>query len=112
MKTIYLIKSESPSGDLSYKIGITGRDPYDRLDELQTGSPNTLVIMYTFKSKYGNLLESTLHKHFNINNIRGEWFELNQEEIKNFPNICYKIENNLKILHEENTYFQNKNKIK
>ncbi len=108
MKTIYLIKSESPSGDISFKIGITGRNPQKRLSELQIGTPDNLHIICTFESKYGNLLESTLHNRFNMGNIHGEWFSLTDDELKNFLNTCYKIESNLKIMHEENTYFQSK----
>lgn len=108
MKTIYLIKSESQMGDLSYKIGITGRDPIKRLKELQTGTSSDLKVLYTFKSNFGTLLESSLHKHYNIDKIRGEWFTITNEELEKFLNVCYKIENNLKILHEENSYFQNR----
>lgn len=93
-------------GEISYKIGITGRDPKKRVKELQTGTPNDLNILYTFETKYGNLLEVTLHRHYNIDNIRGEWFTLSNEEINNFLNECYKIENNFKTLHDESPYFQ------
>lgn len=106
MKIIYLIKAISDLGDISYKIGITGRNPEQRLKELQTGTSQELKVISTFKSKYGTLLESALHTHYE--HIRGEWFNISNEEVHNFLEVCSKIENNLKIIHEENTYFQQK----
>lgn len=110
-KYIYLIKSESSLGEEIYKIGLTKKDPNKRLKQLQTGNPNILKIVHIFESNFANLLESTLHKVYEIKRVNGEWFEMDDTEINNFLSLCEKTENNFNILAESNTYFQ-KNYLK
>jgi hypothetical protein len=93
-------------------MGMTKRDPYKRLKELQTGNPNKLDITYVFESQYGNLLESTLHTHYQTFRLEGEWFMIDQEQVDSFIPVCEKYEGLLKLVHEENTYFQSKNIIR
>ncbi len=107
MKWIYLIKAEL-EGIEYYKIGITARTPEKRLKELQTGNALKLELINVFQTKFNTLFESTLHRTYVIEKEYGEWFSLNQDQVKDFLNICQKIENNLICISENNTYFNDK----
>lgn len=106
MKFVYLIKSESLLGDLNYKIGIS-KTPEKRLKSLQTGNPNKLEIIFLFQTKWNTLLETTLHRTFNIERETGEWFSLTSEQVDNFLLTCDKIENNLNFLKNDDNKYLN-----
>ena len=106
MKTIYLIKSED-----SYKIGIS-IDPKHRRSNLSTGNPEEISIIKKFESKYPTKLETALHNTFNLKRKRGEWFILNENDISNFLEICYKYEKNFEILDQQNNYYFKKQIVK
>ena len=110
MKFIYLIKAEIDNIE-HYKIGITSRDPEYRLKELQTGNSSPLEIIQKFKTNYGNLMESTLHRTYCLDKQMGEWFSLNKEQVDNFLTVCENIENNFKNISSDNT-FLDKNRWK
>jgi hypothetical protein len=107
MKWIYLIKAEL-EGIGYYKIGITSRTPEKRLKELQTGNALKLELVNVFPTKFNTLFESTLHRTYAIEKESGEWFSLSQDQVKDFLNTCQKIENNLKCISENNTFFDDK----
>lgn len=100
-KYIYLI-----TDDISYKIGISKNDPYERLKTLQTGSANSLSIVHIFQSKYANILEKTLHRIFEQEHHRGEWFNLSKEHIDMFVEQCIKNEAIFDELYKDNYYFK------
>jgi hypothetical protein len=70
-KTIYLIRA----GREYVKIGKTTGDPESRLASLQVGCPMELRLVYTYQVN-GDLddHERFLHKLFEAENVRGEWF--------------------------------------
>jgi hypothetical protein len=94
---IYLIFN----GAGQYKIGYTQRDPEQRLMELQTGNPETLMIIKTYKSSKAHEIEKILHRKYQIYKTQGEWFELPPKEIPQFQENCALIESSL-ILLENN----------
>jgi DNA-binding MarR family transcriptional regulator len=55
------------------KIGVSD-DPEERLDDLQTGSPVPLVLLWQVHG--GQRLESLLHERFAASRMHGEWFDL------------------------------------
>ncbi|MDG1949876.1 MAG: GIY-YIG nuclease family protein, partial [bacterium] len=57
---VYLIRQGQ--SDL-YKIGHTTKKPINRLKELQTGNPETLVLIDHFQSKYYKDIETLMHTH-------------------------------------------------
>ena len=99
MKWIYLIKAEL-EGKEYYKIGITTRLPEKRLKELQTGNALKLELVMTFRTRFGNLFEGTLHRTFSLEKETGEWFSLNTEQVRGFLDTCQTIENNFKLIQE------------
>lgn len=94
---VYLIKEENDYSSL-YKIGVTRRTVKKRLNELQTGNPNKLSIVNIFKSEYPYELETSIHNYYSINNKLNEWFELDDDMVKNFMSICTVSEKAIKSI--------------
>jgi hypothetical protein len=63
------------------------------------------VVVDSFKSKWGTKIESQLHRRFNKFKINGEWFKLNDEQVKSFNNECQLIHDGLEIISTQNTYY-------
>lgn len=92
-----------------YKIGLTRKSKANkRVKQLQTGSGHDIIIVYEYHSDFCNLLETLLHRFLRHKHKRGEWFILDQTDINNFKQTCDNIERNLKLMSNNNIYFQNK----
>jgi hypothetical protein len=104
---VYLISSEI-NGSTLYKIGITKREVKDRLKELKTGNAADLNIINIFESKWASKIESNLHGRFILKNISGEWFDMSEEDVKSFTEICKMLHNNFEILSTQNTWIIDK----
>ena len=103
MGFVYLIGEENEEN--KYKIGSTKcKDINKRLKQLQTGNSNPLFIKSYFETSRPFRLESMLHNKFKEYNVIGEWFELNDENVKKFKEECEKYQNIINIL-KENPYF-------
>lgn len=103
MGFVYLIGEENDEN--KYKIGSTKcKDINKRLKQLQTGNSNPLFIKSYFETSRPFRLESMLHNKFKEYNVIGEWFELNDENIKKFKEECERYQNIIDIL-KENPYF-------
>ena len=98
MKSVYLLLEDSNN---YYKIGIS-KNPTKRVKQLQTGSAGLITIYNIFESKYANKIERTLHRKYNLANIKGEWFELTIKEAQNFINDCRYLEDNFKLIDKTN----------
>jgi len=55
------------------KIGYTKNDPEKRLASMQTGSPDTLALLFTIEGSLRD--EAKLHWYFDDLRAHGEWFE-------------------------------------
>jgi hypothetical protein len=66
------------------KIGFTSGRIWDRIDALQTGSPEKLILLREILAT--PLFESHLHKLFARHRLHGEWFT-------NHDDILYFIDN-------------------
>lgn len=73
-----------------YAIGIEGsplikighaRDPERRLATLQTGLPFKLILLYQLKVERPRLVEQCLHGMLENSRGRGEWFDVDPEEL-------------------------------
>jgi len=65
------------------KVGIT-QDLKKRLSTIQVGNPNEVRLMAWINSKdkeTAKELESRIHKYWAGKKFRGEWYELNSEEV-------------------------------
>lgn len=70
-----------------YKIG-KSIHPEQRIKEIKTGNPTTELIMYSSKVD-----EKFLHEYFNNKKVKGEWFELDENDLSD-----------IKILMEKGIY--------
>ena len=104
MINIYLISSEINDIKL-YKIGITRRSIEKRIKEFQTGSVSEFIIVDSFKSKWAFKIESTLHKFHKTKRVKGEWFDLNENDIDGFKSMCEMLHSNFEIIENSNTYY-------
>ena len=80
METVYFIGEEPYTGEV--KIGRTGGDVRDRLKQLQTGNPRTLVVLGEIKCGNSTCKENELHAKYKDRHVRGEWYTLSTHEIK------------------------------
>tara|TARA_B100000963_G_C22631433_1_gene675124 strand:+ start:1426 stop:1758 length:333 start_codon:yes stop_codon:yes gene_type:complete len=103
---IYLITDWS-SKPTRYKVGITKGSVENRLKSLQTGSSGELVLLQTYHSDNYRKIETILHRGYKAYATDGgkEWFELPDERVLDFKKECKTIDNNLKILKENNSFF-------
>jgi hypothetical protein len=76
---IYLIKSED-----YVKIGYA-KDPYKRLRWMQCANPKPLELIAVLEGDY--LVEGLLHQQFADNNVRGEWFKIDDILLKSFEDF-------------------------
>lgn len=107
MISIYLVCSEI-NGQKLHKIGFTKRTPEKRIKEFKTGNASEIYLVDSFKSKWGTKVEAMLHRIYSSKKINGEWFDLTEEDVKMFKKHCISIDNNLKLITEQNTYFLDK----
>lgn len=77
---VYLIQQQNST---LYKIGVS-KNPLKRVNELQTANAETLILIKQFPTKHGFQLENYLHRRYTNKNIQLEWFELSEEDVKNF----------------------------
>lgn len=60
-------------------------DPHKRLKQLQTGNIHTLTLLHTIPvpKQQVKILESKLHKEINYKKIKGEWFNIDNDQAIN-----------------------------
>ena len=85
--TIYIIGPDVPG--TPYKIGITsGSDTRKRKSALQTA--HWMDLKEVWKSPLldrADIVEKKLHKHFEKKWVRGEWFNINKDDIANISEL-------------------------
>jgi hypothetical protein len=62
------------------KIGIA-EDVPNRISNLQTGCPYKLTLLKTWHSADAIAEEEALHERFGVFHVRGEWFNIPEEEL-------------------------------
>jgi hypothetical protein len=102
MGTVYLL------GDYErehyYKIGVTKGSVEKRIKKLQTGNASEIYLVNKYETKYPFFLETRLHQRFDKNRIKNEWFELSDDDVRNFEFYCKNVEEMIEAL-EENPFF-------
>ena len=82
-KYVYVIKgSRINPTESNYKIGITNNIK-ERVETLQTSSPDKLELLFKHRTTEADKLEKSLHKFFKYYRIRenGEWFQFEDTKI-------------------------------
>jgi hypothetical protein len=95
-KYVYLIYSTENG---YYKIGIS-KNPTKRVNQLQTGNGERLVLKETFKTKYYLDVEKSLHGIYGDFRRHGEWFELGLVDVLGFQRKCQEMANFYTIKNE------------
>lgn len=110
MYKVYLISC----GDIDkqYKIGFTRRKVENRIKEFKTGNSNNLEIVSVFESKWGTKIEAFLHRKYFDKKISGEWFILDEEEVRGFYKTCENQHNIFELINNHNTYIIEKGGLK
>lgn len=85
---IYLAQSGTNSW---YKIGMS-KQPYKRLSQLQVGTPLQLTLIERVFTLDAPKLEKTLHEYYQAYWMRGEWFDLPQQEISLFTKVASELD--------------------
>lgn len=88
-KKVYLIQESSTQ---LFKIGITKKNAEQRKKELQTGNASSLSVIYEFETNHDFKLEKAVHAHFRIKKVNSEWFELTNEDVCSFIEVCKQYE--------------------
>lgn len=102
---IYLVCAEIGEERL-YKIGYTKRPIEKRIKELKTGNAAEFYIVDSFKSKWGTKIEALLHRNYKSKKVNGEWFLLNELDIKEFNSKCSEIHSNLELVSNSLYYLE------
>lgn len=92
----------------TYKIGVTRGDINKRIKKLQTGNSGEIYVVKYFKTKIPFFIEKHLHFKYFKENIRNEWFKLDDEEVFKFTKHCEDIEEIYNIM-KDNEFFKIKN---
>ena len=103
---IYLLRN----GEGFYKIGRTSQPIKKRVAQLQTASPTVLDVIHTVPVEYGSKVEAFLHRFFGEMNstserIKGEWFDIPDDDLDLFEEWALKSDNNFKILKDSGNPF-------
>ena len=98
---VYLI---CDPGQDTYKIGVTRDLAQKRLKRLQTGNASELHIIHSVYATYPFRLETILHNKFKHKRATGEWYYLNQDDIKNFEQTCTEAINLIELM-KDNPFF-------
>lgn len=98
---VYLLKSYNEDlGDV-YKIGVSKNKIEERLRNLRTGNPNEIKVVCIYETKVKNTkLESRLHRRFKHYLVKGEWYNLSEEDVNNFAYICEQLETPLLLIEK------------
>lgn len=104
MGYVYLIKDPS---NRTYKIGVTRVMDGTRILKLQTGNSTELQLMFYYHTPYPFRLETMLHNKYQDYKVLNEWYELPEEDVKNFLNTCSNLDEIIKSL-KDNPYFNKK----
>jgi len=105
LKEDYIYLIENTIGDTTrYKIGFTSNIER-RLKEITTSNPGSLNVLEKFKTKWNRKVETIIHKRYSNKNVKNEWFDLSDSDVKKFIYHCQKIESNLDFLYENNNNF-------
>ena len=82
MQYLYLIRCEN-----FHKIGVA-IDVESRIAQLSTGNPFPLFLDSFYKYENAEFVERAIHQRFSLRRVRGEWFKLDADDLKDFHDIC------------------------
>ena len=103
MNQVYLIKRVDEN---KYKVGVT-KNTKQRIQTLQTANAEKLELIITYPSSmWAYRIETAFKKQYKPQQMNGEWFELNENDINGFEKFCKKQESTFEFLYESNVIFK------
>jgi hypothetical protein len=90
--------------DYTYKIGVATGSVEKRVKGLQTGNAGEIHICKKFETDKPFLLEKFLHIQYGKDNVRGEWFELSDDDAMRFIELCETGMGILDVLKDNHFY--------
>lgn len=69
------------SGTNQVKIGLSKSDYRKRVNSIQTSSPNNIELICAISVKDASFIEKALHEKYKHCHIRGEWFDMSNDEV-------------------------------
>lgn len=99
---VYIAKNNNNN----YKIGYTSRNIEKRISNLRTASDSKISLLFSFQSENPIALEKSFHSMFSTKRICGEWFNLDDGDIKRIS-----IMDGVKIHDDESAVFLHKEGI-
>ena len=104
MGKVYLL--EEMGDKLRYKIGVTKNEMKNRVNPLKTGNSDDIMAIYTYESAHYKKIEKMLHRKFQKNHHRLEWFEMTDEQVQSFLFEAKKADETIDFMLKNN-YFYN-----
>lgn len=98
---VYLICD--PSNEI-YKIGVTKSLCSKRMKQLQTGNGTELHLIYAHGTYYPYRVETMLHNKLSHKKVLNEWYNLTNEDVLSFKDMCNEIENLIETM-KDNPFF-------
>lgn len=95
-----------PSQDL-FKIGVTRNLYSKRMKQLQTGNGTELHLVNFHETFYPFAVEKHLHLKFQDKREHGEWFKLNNDDLKQFKSICETYEGYIESMKDNPFFIKN-----
>jgi hypothetical protein len=94
-------------GNEKYKIGITKKNPEERLKKLNTGNPNNLTLIKTYSSHNYRRIETWLHKKYETQKTlaQNEFFTLSNEQVISFIDDCKYIDQVINYMLQNNHFY-------
>lgn len=81
---VYVIRDIDVTG--FYKIGRTN-DPYVRLSAFEVKLPFQIEIVTVLSCNNAMLMEKQLHDRYALKRVRGEWFQLSDEDVQSIKQL-------------------------
>jgi hypothetical protein len=108
MGYVYLILQTDSNYLESFKIGITKNQPEIRVKQLQTGNPNKISLLKSYKSDNYLKIERWLHRKHGMTKTEAsnEWRYLTNESIDRFITDCEEADDTFNFLFENNSLFE------
>lgn len=100
IRYIYLLQCDFIDKPL-YKIGIS-KNVERRVKQLQTGNPYKIIVLKKFKTPYAFKIEAALHREYKIDNVKGEWFDI---DISNYDNRINILQKGFECLDKSDNHF-------
>lgn len=105
---VYLLLEVNQHGEEAHKIGISKNHPEQRVKQLKTGNPNRIDLLNYYESFNYKKVEQWLHARFSQNQTlaENEWFQLSDEQVLSFIDLCKKADETISLLLKENPFFK------